>query len=118
MRQGLVLLVLVGAATAALAGSGTTWAASVPINLLPLGDSITAQGYYISPLTTLLRNNGYAPTFLANEGHSGYVIAQQYTFNGTQYTSDRSGLLDSITTYMNRPGMNANNSYVLLIIGE
>jgi len=117
MRHNLVLSILVAAVMAVLAGSGTTWAGPIPIKLLPLGDSITSQGYYISPLTTLLSHNGYTPTVLANEGHSGYVIAHQYTFNGTQYTSARSGLLDSITSYMNHPGVNADNSYILLMIG-
>jgi lysophospholipase L1-like esterase len=117
MRHKLVLVALVAVAMAALGASRRSWAGTIPINLLPIGDSITQQGYYINPLTTLLNNNGYKPTVLFNEGHSGYVIAHQYTFNGIQYTSDRSGLLDSITTYMNHPGVNADNSYVLLMIG-
>lgn len=109
--------IFVVAAAAVLVGSGAAWAAPKPINILPMGDSITAQALYVNPLTTLLTNNGYAPTFLANEGHSGFVIAKQYTYNGTPYTSGRPGLLDSISTFMNHPGVNADNSYVLLMIG-
>lgn len=74
MRKNLFRWFRVAAATAVLAACGTTWAGSKPINLLPLGDSITSQGYYISPLETLLTNKGYAPYLLANEGHSGFII--------------------------------------------
>ena len=72
------------------------------INLLPLGDSITEQGYYIAPLVAQLTNNGYNPTVIANEGHGGFAIAQ----------------LDSgIATYLNHPNVNAANTYILLMIG-
>src|SRR5262245_42463323 len=47
---------------------------AVPVNLLPLGDSITEMGFYVSPLQTALTNSGYTPSVIANEGHSGYVI--------------------------------------------
>ena len=45
------------------------------INLLPLGDSITEQGYYIAPLVAQLTDNGYSPTVIANEGHGGFTSA-------------------------------------------
>jgi lysophospholipase L1-like esterase len=117
MRRRLIVWVLAASVAVAIARAHAALAGTIPIHLLPLGDSITEQGYYISPLLTLLGKNGYAPTVLANEGHSGYVIAHSYTFNGMQYVSSRAGLLDSITTYMNHPGVNAENSYVLLMIG-
>jgi hypothetical protein len=50
-----VLVFLLVATTSVLAGSGVARAASQPINLLFLGDSITdaswgGGGYYVSPL--------------------------------------------------------------------
>ena len=82
-----------------------------PINLLPMGDSITAQAYYFNPLTTLLSNSGYTPTILANEGHSGYII------DGSYPGAPRPGLEENINSFMNHAGVNANNSYILLMIG-
>ena len=111
MRQKPALLFLLAAAMAVLAGCGTAWAAPMPINLLPLGDSITQAGLYFSPLTTLLSNNGYVPTILANEGHSGYII------EGNIPGAPRIGLEENIAAFMNHPGVNAANSYVLLMIG-
>ena len=90
---------------------------SGPVNLLYMGDSITSQALYVNPLRTLLANHDNTPTDLSNEGHSGYIIAQNWTYNGTAYTGTRPGLLDSISTYMNHPGVNATNSYILLMIG-
>ncbi len=49
-------------------------ATQASINLLPLGDSITAQGFYIAPLENLLTAGGYTPNLIANEGHSGYIV--------------------------------------------
>lgn len=72
------------------------------INLLPLGDSITAGGYYVAPLLAELVRNGYGPTVIANEGHSGYTIAD---------------LNAGIATYLNHPNVNAANTYILLMIG-
>ena len=42
MKKHLVRVFLVAAAMSAPAGTGTVSAASLPINLLPMGDSITA----------------------------------------------------------------------------
>lgn len=64
---------LIAISTLLTAGLASAASAST-INLLPLGDSITAQGYYIAPLENLLSGAGYTPNLLANEGHSGYII--------------------------------------------
>lgn len=88
----------------------------VPINLLPLGDSITAQGLYFSPLEAQLSANGYSPTIIANEGHSGYII------NGALPGAPRQGLAENIgigrnPDFLNHPNVNAANTYILLMIG-
>ena len=57
------------------------------INILPLGDSITNDGFYIAPLETMLSNAGYSCSEIANEGERGYDIAHSYTINGTVYTN-------------------------------
>lgn len=88
--------------------------AATPINLLPLGDSITSQGYYVNPLLNTLSNNGYAPTLIANEGHSGYII------DGSIAGAPRAGLRENIGTggdFLDHPNVNAANTYILLMIG-
>lgn len=89
--------------------------AGVPINYLPLGDSITAQGKYFTNLDSLLTTNGYTPTRIYNEGKSGYIIQGK----GSPATADatRNGLLENISTYLNHPNVNASNTYILLMIG-
>jgi lysophospholipase L1-like esterase len=72
------------------------------INLLPIGDSITAQGLYFNPLITTLTTNGYSPTLIANEGHGGYTIDM---------------LRGGVAAYMNHPNVNATNTFVLLMVG-
>lgn len=76
--------------------------AAQPINLLPLGDSITAYGLYINPLMNTLTNNGYSPTLIANEGHGGYTIDM---------------LRGNITTYLNHPNVNRSDTTILLMVG-
>ena len=112
---GVPLSMCAGALLGLLIGAASLHAAT--INILALGDSITNNGYYISPLETLLDNAGDKATLIANEGQRGYVIAHQYTINGTTYTSASSGLLDNISTYLNHPGMDSSDSYILLMIG-
>jgi lysophospholipase L1-like esterase len=73
-----------------------------PIDLLPMGDSITYQGLYISPLMTNLAIHGYSPTLIANEGHGGYTIDM---------------LRANIATYLNHPNVNTSNTYILLMVG-
>ena len=98
----LVVLSLVTSVFAGLGSCLTPAFAVQSINLLPLGDSITAQGYYIAPLVTQLTNNGHSPTVIANEGHSGYTIGELDT---------------GVATYLNHPDVNAANTYILLLIG-
>ncbi len=100
------------AAAAVLAVSGTTWAAT-PINLLPLGDSITRQGRYIGPLTNMLVQNGYAPTVIANEGHDAYLI-QNTPYPWPDY---RSGVANQVEEFLKHPGVDANDCFILLMIG-
>jgi hypothetical protein len=65
--------------------------AATTLNLLLLGDSITAKGQYIAPLETLLTQGGYSYSAVTNEGQGGYFIAQNYTINGVQYTLPTAG---------------------------
>lgn len=81
--------------------AGPTFAVQ-SINLLPLGDSITYDGYYIAPLVAQLTSAGYSPTVIANEGHPGYTIG---------------GLDAGVATYLNHPNVNTTNTYILLLIG-
>jgi hypothetical protein len=96
-------------------------ATATPINILALGDSITAPGsggFYISPLETTLTNNGYAPTLLANEGHGGFYI--DGTIPGAPYYGLREHIGPvpaSSPDYLNHPNVNASNTYILLMIG-
>ena len=96
------VVVLVASVFAGLGNCLTPAFAVQSINLLPLGDSITYDGYYIAPLVTQLTGTGYSPTVIANEGHPGYTI---------------SGLDAGIATYLNHPNVNAANTYILLMIG-
>jgi lysophospholipase L1-like esterase len=87
-----------------------------PINLLPLGDSITEMGFYVGPLQAALTNSGYSPTVLANEGHSGYVI------NGGLAGAPGPGLREHIgpgtsPNFLNHPNVNSSNTFILLMIG-
>ena len=94
--------------------------AATPLYFLPLGDSITAGGLYIAPLENLLTQGGYTPTEIANEGYSGYTIANQYTINGVQYTSPRPGLLETLagpSGSLSDPRVNSPNTDILLMIG-
>ncbi len=114
--------ILVSTCAVALLGLtvGATASRASTINLLPLGDSITAGGLYFAPLESLLSQAGYSPTVIANEGFSGYTIANQYTINGVTYTSPRSGLLETITGSpysLSDPRVNATNTDILLMIG-
>lgn len=99
-------------AAVVLAVSGTTRAAT-PINLLLLGDSITRQGRYVGPLTNLLTQSGYVPTVLANEGHDAYLI-QNTPYPWPDY---RSGVANQVKEFTNYPGVNADNTCILLMIG-
>lgn len=99
-----------------MAIQGTAALASTDINLLPLGDSITAQALYYSPLVTDLSNDGISATILANEGHSGYII------DGSLPGAPRPGLAENIGVgknpdFLNHAGVNAANTYILLMIG-
>ena len=76
---------LLGLILAAQASAGQT------IDILPLGDSITYYGQYIPYLKTALAIEGYQCTEIANEGYGGYITANQYTLNGTTYTSPLNG---------------------------
>jgi lysophospholipase L1-like esterase len=89
---------------------------AAPINLLPLGDSITEMGFYIAPLQTALTNNGYTPNIIANEGHSGYVI------NGGLAGAPAPGLKEHIgigreIDFLNHPNVNSPDTFILLMIG-
>jgi hypothetical protein len=100
-------------AVAAIVGST---ASAATINLLPLGDSITAQALYYSPLETLLTNAGYSPNIIANEGHSGYIV------DGSLPGAPRPGLAENIgvgnpNDFLNHPNVNAANTFILLMIG-
>jgi lysophospholipase L1-like esterase len=92
-------------------------ARAAPINLLPLGDSITEMGFYVSPLQTALMNNGYASSVIANEGHAGYVI------NGGIAGAPGPGLREHVgpgtdPDFLNHPNVNSANTYILLMIGS
>ena len=87
------------------------------IDIVPMGDSITAQGQYFPYLETALTIEGYQCTMLPNEGYSGYVIAQQYTISGSTYTSPRSGLLETLPGSLSDPHVNSPNTDILLMIG-
>lgn len=110
-RELWVAMVSVAAAVT-LAVPGTSLAAT-PINLLLLGDSITRQGHCIGPLMELLSTNGYAPTVIANEGHDAYLI-QNTPYPWPDY---RSGVANQVKEFMKHPGVDAVNTYVLLMIG-
>ena len=89
---------------------------AAPINLLPLGDSITEMGFYVSPLQTALTNSGYTPSVIANEGHSGFVI------NGGVAGAPEPGLREHIgpgtsVDFLNHPNVNSSNTCILLMIG-
>src|SRR6478609_1797810 len=89
---------------------------AAPINLLPLGDSITEMGFYVNPLQTVLTNSGYTPSVIANEGHSGYVI------NGGVAGAPGPGLREHIgpgtsVDFLNHPNVNSSNTFILLMIG-
>ncbi len=106
---------LIAISTLLTAGLASAAPAST-INLLPLGDSITAQGYYIAPLQNLLSGAGYTPNLLANEGHSGYII------DGSLPGAPRPGLAENIGVgknpdFLNHAGVNSANTYILLMIG-
>jgi hypothetical protein len=111
VKTKLIFVFLAAATTFLPAGSGTAWAVSLPINLLPMGDSITDTGWYFNPLLASLTDHGYTPTILADEGHWGYII------QGNISGAPRAGLVENISAYMNHPGVNADNSYILLMIG-
>src|SRR3954452_21926379 len=94
----------------------TSTARSASINLLPLGDSITEMGFYISPLQTALTNNGYTLNLIANEGHSGYVI------NGGIRGAPAPGLREHIgigvqIDFLNHRNVNSSDTFILLMIG-
>ena len=97
--------------------------AATTINILPLGDSITNDAFYVAPLETLLTNAGYGVTVGTNEGKRGYFIAQNYTINGTAYTLPNGwqGILEGISTtgtgYLNQPNVNSPDNYILMMIG-
>lgn len=115
MKSVLLARVLALCAVAVALHVGAAYiAAAGPINYLPLGDSITAQAKYFTRLDSLLTTNGYTPTRIANEGHSGYIIQGR----GSPATADatRDGLLENISTYLNHPNVNASNTYILLMI--
>ncbi len=76
--------------------------ADQPINLLPIGCSITQTGVYVTPLLAKLADNGYAPTLIANEGHGGFSVDM---------------LRANIKTYMDHQNVNAENTYILLMVG-
>jgi lysophospholipase L1-like esterase len=72
------------------------------INLLPMGDSITRQGLYIAPLEAILADHAYSPTLIANEGYDGITI---------------DGLRTGIAARLDHPNVNADNTYILLMVG-
>ena len=113
------LRILLSAFAAALLGFFVVAAASGAgtIDIVPMGDSITAQGQYVPYLETALTIEGYQCTEIANEGYSGYVIAQQYTISGSTYTSPRSGLLETLPGSLSDPRVNSPNTDILLMIG-
>lgn len=80
---------------------GRTTAAEA-INLLPIGCSITQTGIYVTPLMAKLADNGYAATLIANEGRGGFTVDM---------------LQANIKTYMNHPNVNAENTFILLMVG-
>jgi lysophospholipase L1-like esterase len=98
-------------------------APAATINLLPLGDSITAQALYYAPLQSLLSADHISSDIIANEGHSGYLI------DGSLPGSPRPGmgLADNIGVgknpdFLSPPPpipapVNASNTYILLMIG-
>ena len=87
------------------------------IDILPLGDSITAYGQYIPYLKTALAIEGYQCVEIANEGYGGYAILHQYTFDGTTYTGTAPGLLEVLPTALADPRVNSSNTDILLEIG-
>jgi hypothetical protein len=108
--------VAIGLASLAMALAPTIASAAPIVNLLPLGDSITAQALYYAPLETLLTSAGYSPNIIANEGHSGYII------NGALPGAPRPGLAENIgignpNDFLNHPNVNAANTFILLMIG-
>ncbi len=89
------------------------------INILPLGDSITAQAEdkYVKYLKTALTIEGYQCTEIANEGYGGYAICHSYTFNGTTYTGTAPGLFEILPAALSDPRVNSPNTDILLEIG-
>lgn len=110
-NKTLFFSLFIATATFLLAGSNTVWAGSISVNLLLLGDSITEQGMYVSPLKTLLATKGYTAANVANEGRGGYII------EGDLAGAPTPGLLENINTYMNHSWANSANTYILLMIG-
>jgi lysophospholipase L1-like esterase len=99
-------------AAVVLAGSSAALAGT-PLNLLLLGDSITRQGRYVEALTNLLSQAGYSPTVLANEGHDAYLI-QTTPYPWPDY---RSGVANQVGEFLKQPGVNADNTCILVMVG-
>jgi len=112
MTRGKIATFVVSSVVSLIAGV----ASAVPINLLPLGDSITETRFYISPLENELISNGYEPTLIANEGHSGYGI--QGGIPGAPDSGIREHVGPGVSIdFLNHPNVNSPNTFILLMIG-
>ncbi len=72
------------------------------VNVLMMGDSITAGGYYITTLQSQLASSGIDSTVLGKCAVGGWYI----------------GNLDAnMGSYLSLPGVNQSNTYILLMVG-
>ncbi len=81
---------------------GTTVArAEKDINILMMGDSITAGGYYINTLQKQLKEHGYTPKLLGKCAVGGWYI---------------NNVDKAMGKYLSKPEVNQPNTYILLLL--